>query len=1025
MKITDLETEEQSTVKGHTAPILRTTFGRKFFASSSCDGTLKIWETKSKECLKTLEIYPKSNDVDLSKVRGAVQFDEQENLIAAKENEIKVYSSGLWTEKKTLKSEDMTAILELELSHCKRYLVVGCKDGTMLIWDLHTYCCVNKIKCISVPSSIATHPAEYKMLVGDLRGKWRECDPYLTSEMLSNLPENSDDADVKTSTQNGVQSLIDMEAEDFDDWGDDENQDIMNMDRDEDDIKAVASRNAAIINDDDDDSNEPSILQMAKLPERSTTPELVKDDPVQVAEPEPEYVGPELQEAFQVSSSPDHLKFRYLVWNDVGIITSREEEDSSYINIDFHDSTTHHPLHMVNSEGYTMGSLSKFAYSLATPSSDSKSKCSKVLTNVFSSWSASKEWSVNLPKEESVVLLTVSNTLLGVVSDLQYVRTWSLGGLQRHVISLPGDPVTLASHNDLISVAHYSGATLSFSLYDTKKPRLVHCSPLPLTPSSTLSWMGFTEGALPLVYDSEGVMRGLLPQGNLMWVPLSDLKVGKRNLSDTYWVVSASDDAIKCVLCKGVTYPGIAPRPILSIVPHTVPLCDSGSERSNLEQGRILNFVKTYSLNKLNTFHKECRAETMEKEEVTLLLKLMALAIKNNKDFKAFELAKMMPTKQSLEMASRYASKTGKVLLAQKINNVLRNYEEVPEEEDDIFEVTEVSYNPEPFIAVAEPSSSSHNSNGISLMSKAKKRVSQIDDTVAPLRLNNRPPPPSKPEEEDEEESQNPPSPAPVPVDVNPFSVKSDEVRNTQRRSTSFLETIEMKGLEQGQKRKSLQNIPEKSGGLTLADLGKKSSFLKVTKSDAKKLPTKKSKPKTKKKTGYALWFETQEGVDPKAGPLKWRHLSPEEKEKWLEQAKQMDNKPAEPSVSLVNSFKKNKPDDNLNASSGCNDIEASVDVPHGHNVQNDATVEMSNISVDDKEKNNEDKVTDEKENLDSNNSENLESSRAGKRKVSFETEDEDSAVKPSKAKRVSEKSSGDVSTGTKSKLAAFQFKKK
>ena len=45
------------------------------------------------------------------------------------------------------------------------------------------------------------------------------------------------------------------------------------------------------------------------------------------------YVGPELQEAFQVSSSPDHLKYRYLVWNEVGTITSREEDDSSYINI--------------------------------------------------------------------------------------------------------------------------------------------------------------------------------------------------------------------------------------------------------------------------------------------------------------------------------------------------------------------------------------------------------------------------------------------------------------------------------------------------------------------------------------------------------------------------------------------------------------------------------------------------------------------------------------------------------------------
>ena len=53
------------------------------------------------------------------------------------------------------------------------------------------------------------------------------------------------------------------------------------------------------------------------------------------------------------------------------------------------------------------------------------------------------------------------------------------------------------------------------------------------------------------VYDSEGVLRALLPHANLMWTPLADLRVGKRNLSDTYWIVSATDEAIKCVLCKG------------------------------------------------------------------------------------------------------------------------------------------------------------------------------------------------------------------------------------------------------------------------------------------------------------------------------------------------------------------------------------------------------------------------------------------------------------------------------------------
>lgn len=119
--------------------------------------------------------------------------------------------------------------------------------------------------------------------------------------------------------------------------------------------------------------------------------------------------------------------------------------------------------------------------------------------NVFSSWSATKEWTVSLPKAESAVLLSLSNTHVVVVTDMNYVRVWSVGGVQGHVICLPGDPVTAAAHNNMLSVAHYAGFTLTYSLYDLKKLRQVYSGPLPVTPSSTLSWMGFTDGALPLV----------------------------------------------------------------------------------------------------------------------------------------------------------------------------------------------------------------------------------------------------------------------------------------------------------------------------------------------------------------------------------------------------------------------------------------------------------------------------------------------------------------------------------------------
>ena len=62
---------------------------------------------------------------------------------------------------------------------------------------------------------------------------------------------------------------------------------------------------------------------------------------------------------------------------------------------------------------------------------------------------------------------------------------------------------------------------------------------------------------------------------------------------------------------------------------------------------------------------------------MTHLLKLMAIAVKNGRDYKAFELAKMMPSQNSLEMAARYASKSGRVILATKINDLLRDGNEV------------------------------------------------------------------------------------------------------------------------------------------------------------------------------------------------------------------------------------------------------------------------------------------------------------------------------------------------------------
>ena len=121
----------------------------------------------------------------------------------------------------------------------------------------------------------------------------------------------------------------------------------------------------------------------------------------------------------------------------------------------------------------------------------------------------------------------------------------------------------------------------------------------------------------------------------------------------------------------------------------------------------------------------------------------------------------------------------------------------------------------------------------------------------------------------------------------NPFSVKSTEFKNTQRNSTSFLDTMETTMREQETKRKSMQqNL------MSLPNVSK--SHVQVSLKPKKVSTVTKIKPaKPKKISGYQLWFQDQGDTSQafsKAAPLKWRHLPSEIKEQWIQKAKEIEN---------------------------------------------------------------------------------------------------------------------------------------
>jgi len=58
------------------------------------------------------------------------------------------------------------------------------------------------------------------------------------------------------------------------------------------------------------------------------------------------------------------------VWNAVGIVRQYNSDEENSIDIEFHDTSVHHAMHIMNGAGYTMADISLEAVVLASEIDD-------------------------------------------------------------------------------------------------------------------------------------------------------------------------------------------------------------------------------------------------------------------------------------------------------------------------------------------------------------------------------------------------------------------------------------------------------------------------------------------------------------------------------------------------------------------------------------------------------------------------------------------------------------------------------
>uniref|UniRef100_A0A4W5LEG5 WD repeat and HMG-box DNA-binding protein 1 n=1 Tax=Hucho hucho TaxID=62062 RepID=A0A4W5LEG5_9TELE len=666
------DSSQQKTLRGHNAPVLSVTFDPKdeFLASASCDGSVAVWKIEEQTQVISWPLLQKSNDVINAKslCRLAWQPKAAKLLAVPVETTVQLYQRDSWAHVNTL-SDDLgtQAINVVAWSPCGKFLAAGSIGGLLTVWDVESKLCVERQtheKGYTV-CGLAWHPSGGQIAYTDTEG----CLGVLDG--LSSSSSSSSTTAAKTS---------------YDDLFDDDDDD-----RPMDEGVSEGARSPAKNPGDEDDDDD---LMPATGRARNRSAFLDDENSLDVLQCP-------IKETLQ---SKNVLVYR-MMWNSVGIVRGYNDDQDNAIDVEFHDTAVHHAMHLTNSLGHTVADLSQEAVLLACPGTDELA--SKLQCLHFSSWDTNKEWMVDLPKGEDVRALCLGQGWAAAATSALMLRLFSIGGVQRELFSLPGPVVCMAGHGEQLLVVYHRGTgfdgeqALGVQLlqFGHKRRQVIHGEPLPLSRRSHLSWLGFTAEGTPCFIDSEGVVRLLNRSLGNMWTPVCNTRDNCKGKSDHYWVVGVHENPqqLRCIPCKGSRYPPTLPRPAVAILPFKLPLCQTTTEKGQMEEQywRSVLLHNHYGFLSSSGYEIDEEGQSQaQKEQQELLMKMFALSCKLEREFRCVELAELM-TQNVVTLAIRYASRSRRMALAQRLSdlalekaNQLQGEEPQEEEEEEPLQYT-------------------------------------------------------------------------------------------------------------------------------------------------------------------------------------------------------------------------------------------------------------------------------------------------------------------------------------------------
>lgn len=163
----------------------------------------------------------------------------------------------------------------------------------------------------------------------------------------------------------------------------------------------------------------------------------------------PNLLQPRYHESFQPGATPWRGNRKYLCLNLIGFVWTVDQDTHNTVTVEFYDHEFHRDFHFTDTFLYDKACLNENGSLFACPPGDSAP--ASIFYRPHETWTQRNDWRTELPKGETVLAMSLSDSFVTVTTSANYVRIYTLFGIPYRVYRPKSTPmVSCASWRDYV-----------------------------------------------------------------------------------------------------------------------------------------------------------------------------------------------------------------------------------------------------------------------------------------------------------------------------------------------------------------------------------------------------------------------------------------------------------------------------------------------------------------------------------------------------------------------------------------------